>query len=126
MDLDLVSCRVEQVDSENAITLRLSEGSEVRIETKLKLTRPDREVAVLDARDLDSEQGLLDVLLGRAVDQATADEVTGSLAVIFANGVRLDVAADPDYEAWSLVGRDGSLVVSLPGGGLSRWGSTLC
>lgn len=124
MDLDLASFRVEQFDPEPAITLRLSEGSEVQIETKFEFTCPDQQVAVLDPQNLDSEQGLLDALLGRAIDQATADEVTGSLAVIFANGVRLDVAADPDYEAWSFVGRDGSYVVSLPGGGLSRWRST--
>lgn len=124
MDLDLVSCGVEQFDSEYAITLRLSDGSEVRIETKFELRCPSQEVAVFDPQNLDSGQGLLGALLGRAVDRATADEVTGFLAVVFADGVGLDVAADPDYEAWSFVGRDGSRLVSLPGGGLSRWRST--
>jgi hypothetical protein len=45
----------------------------------------------------------------------------GTLRVVFEGGARLIVEPDPAYEAWSVSGPDGALVVSTPGGELAIW-----
>jgi hypothetical protein len=45
----------------------------------------------------------------------------GGLVVTFTDGDRLKVPPDR-YEPWQLEGDDGSLVVSVAGGGLAVWG----
>ncbi|GAB3206061.1 hypothetical protein GCM10027294_07080 [Marinactinospora endophytica] len=60
-------------------------------------------------------------LFGRRIVQATAAKA-GSLRLVFDNGVRLMVPPGPGYEAWSLVGPRGELLVCFPGGGLGSWG----
>jgi hypothetical protein len=45
----------------------------------------------------------------------------GVLRLAFASGSTITVPPDPRYEAWSVVGRAGSLVVCTPGGELAIW-----
>jgi hypothetical protein len=53
----------------------------------------------------------------KTVQSATALD-DGSLAIRFIDGDALDVAPG-DYEPWQLNGDDGSLYVSVAGGGLA-------
>ena len=48
-------------------------------------------------------------------------EEDGSLRLETEEGYVLTVSANPDYESWEFVGRDGSLVVCTPGGELAIW-----
>lgn len=61
-------------------------------------------------------------LVAKTVARALASD-DGSLEVEFTDGDRLAVAPDV-YEPWQLDGDDGSLVVSVAGGGLSAWDAT--
>jgi len=69
-----------------------------------------------------TEAAQASVLWGKTVAKATGRK-DGSLDVDFADGYRLTVPVDPDYEAWELRGNGGFLVVSRPGGGLAIWDS---
>jgi len=60
------------------------------------------------------------VLIGKTVSKALA-QGDGGLGVTFADGTELSVPPDPSYEAWEFAGSDGSIVVSLAGGGLTTW-----
>lgn len=54
-------------------------------------------------------------LVGQTVEAAVADDA-GSLHVSFSGGGGIVVEPDAAYEAWSVSGPDGALVVSTPGG----------
>lgn len=56
---------------------------------------------------------------GRAFDD-------GRLEVVMQDGWRLSVVPEPEsaYESWNITGPDGLLIVSMPGGELSLWGSS--
>ena len=45
----------------------------------------------------------------------------GRLKVVFTNGLTLCVDPHPQFEAWELVGSDGTRVISVPGGDLVTW-----
>ncbi|MGL4297726.1 MAG: DUF6188 family protein [Candidatus Neomicrothrix subdominans] len=123
MDLDIADRIVEEVTSEYAITLGLAGGAQLRIETQCELNEPGRALLVIDPQNLDTDQGLQRTLVGRAVEEATAEVETGSLAVAFEGGTTLRVLPSSDFEAWAVTWPDGVTVVCLPGGGLSRWGA---
>lgn len=123
MNIEVGGQRVEEIDTEFAVTLVLSSGAKLRIETALDLLEPSAASMILDPQALGSDLGLLRVLSGRLIESATADENSGALCITFDAGVTLRVAPDPDFEAWSAAWPDGSTLVALPGGGLARWGA---
>jgi hypothetical protein len=45
----------------------------------------------------------------------------GALSVTYDDGTVVNVPVDPNYEAWNIVEVDGTMVVSLPGGGLATF-----
>ncbi len=123
MEIDLADRIVEQITSEYAITLGLTSGVEVRIETSLEISEPSREILRIDPQDLRTDRDLQRALVGRTVAHATADPASGSLEVAFDDGTALRVSPHADFEAWTVTWPDGAAVVSLPGGGLSEWGA---
>lgn len=122
MQLDIRTRRVEEIDTEHAVTLVLAGGVSVRIESPFDLIAPGSEPRTIDPEDLSFDQGLQQALRCRVVEAASADSETGLLDLSFEGGVRLQVPSDPDFESWSATWPDGSAVVALPGGGLSSWG----
>ena len=46
---------------------------------------------------------------------------SGALSIGFTSGELLAVEPDPNFEAWTLHGPHGFLVVATPGGGLAIW-----
>ncbi len=46
---------------------------------------------------------------------------TGMLRIIVSNGIQISVPSDPNYEAWTLSGSRGLLIVCEPGGTLAVW-----
>ena len=123
MEIDIRERRVDEVRTEQGVTLVLSGGAAVRIESPFDLAESAVALTTLDPVNLgaDLQFGLL--LRGRVVEAASADEETGSLSISFLGGLALSVPPDPDFEAWSTSWEDGSMVVALPGGGLSSWGA---
>jgi len=119
MDLKFAGQRVTAQDAGYTVALVFGvdssgERSEVRIETPFSLRQPGGDLEVTPG-----ETDLPD-LIGRVVTVANADD-EGGLRIDFQDGSRLLVAADPDYEAWTVAGPDGFKVVSEPGGGLAVW-----
>jgi hypothetical protein len=123
MKVDIAGRLVEQVGDEHAITLSLSGGVEVRIETVFELGQAGGVMLVVDPQNLDTDKDLQRVLPGCVVRQAVADPDTGTLTLTFEGEIRVHVSSDADFEAWSVIWPDGATVVSLPGGGLSQWGA---
>ena len=64
--------------------------------------------------------GPLLALFHTFVVSATATR-KGRLEVGFTNGLAICVDPHPQFEAWELVGSDGTRVISVPGGDLVTW-----
>jgi hypothetical protein len=120
--IDIGTRRVGEIDTEHAITLRFEGGATIRIESPVQISGPDRGTITVDPQDLRSDQDVQHAVLGRVVESAFADDVSGALRISFEGGVTLEVAPDPDFEPWAASWPDGTTVVALPGGGLSTWG----
>lgn len=102
--------------------LRTDLGSEFQLESPVVLDAADgtREV---DPGDDATGAGLeVSGVLG-AIEVATADP-SGELRLVVrtaAGSSTITVAADQDFEAWTLVTGSGARVVSAPGGELVTW-----
>ncbi len=59
-------------------------------------------------------------LFGAKVLSAVAFK-TGSMRLVFDNGCHLNSRADPDFEAWEVLGPGGWRIISMPGGKLAIW-----
>lgn len=123
VDIDIRTRLVSEIDTEHAVTLALSGGAKVRIESSFELAGPGFAPKMIDPENLGSDRALQETLGGRIVEDATADRDTGVLVISFDGGVQLKVPSDPHFESWSASWPDGSTVVALPGGGLSCWGA---
>ena len=64
--------------------------------------------------------GPLLALLHDRVHSATATR-TGRLEIVFTSGLTIRVDPHPQFEAWEIVGSDGTRVISVPGGDLVTW-----
>ncbi len=60
-------------------------------------------------------------LIGVQVLEIRIDERVGGMVIKFANGIDIRVPADVNFEAWNLHRKDGTMLVSLPGGEVSKW-----
>jgi len=69
-----------------------------------------------------TEAGQASMLVGKTISRAIGRK-DGCLDVGFTDGSKLIVHVDPGYEAWEVSASDGFMVVSRPGGGLSKWSS---
>lgn len=123
MQIDIGASSVDQIYAEHALTLVLSGGVQIRIETPFDLSEVAAVQTTIDPEDLSADHEFRGALRGRIVEAAIADEDTGSLTLTFRGGLVLQVPSDAAFEAWSASWSDGSLVVALPGGGLRSWGA---
>jgi hypothetical protein len=122
VEINIRTRRVDEVDTERGLTLLLSGGAAIRIECPFDLEESDAVSVTIDPENVGAVQRLGSMLRGRVVEVATADDEAGLLSVIFIGGLALTVPPDPDFEAWLTTAADGSMIVALPGGGLSFWG----
>lgn len=119
MDLELKGQTISHQHFDYTMTLETDTGVELNIENDYTLHTTDASRCISpEPVSADSEQPTS--LINRTISTATSDE-TGALKISFADGGRVTVEADPDYEAWNLAGPDGRKVVCLPGGELATW-----
>lgn len=64
----------------------------------------------------------MSTLLHQAVTKSAIND-SGALIIAFDSGAMIHVESDDEYEAWTVGGPDGFLVVSMPGGELATWDS---
>ncbi|WP_203694382.1 DUF6188 family protein [Catellatospora coxensis] len=115
---------VTQIQIDFAFGLNLDDQGAVRISNTATLgwvniaAHPDK--VVLEPERQDVAAGLQ--LFNTQVTSAVAFK-SGALRIVFANGRKLTVDPDSDYEAWTATGPNRMLIVSLPGGDLAVWPS---
>lgn len=58
-------------------------------------------------------------LVGLTIEQATADDQSGTLTIKFSGGWSMRIEPDGQYEAWDFSGPQGTEVICLPNGELA-------
>jgi hypothetical protein len=120
MDLGLSGSTLVSQLVEYTVALHLSDGFFIRIESPFTLDLPDRSIS-LSPEDSSAESfAPLRDLVGRVVTESTVDDA-GALTVAFEGDARLLVEPDSAYEAWTVSGPRGMMVVCMPGGELAIW-----
>ncbi|WP_432280731.1 DUF6188 family protein [Streptomyces luomodiensis] len=120
MDLKLRGQSVTRVCFDAALTLLTNEDYEVRVETDASIQAPGGDLVLFDPES----PGPAAVQLVNLVQDAVASAEVGSagdLLISFESGAKLTVPPNSDYEAWGLVGPNGSRVTCIPGGEIARW-----
>ena len=119
--LRLAARRVSQLRFDHAFGLEFHEdgnGFSLRIGVPFTMTIGDASFSYDPERCV--ECGPLLALLHTRVVSATAGS-TGRLDIVLTDDRSLHVEPHPRFEAWELVGGDGTRVISVPGGGLATW-----
>jgi len=98
----LIGQTLRDVRLGHATVLTFSAGSQVLIETDVRLVGPD-------------------LVTGEVVHTAEVRD-TGELALTFRGGTELLAGVDAEAESWAVTGPDGLLTVCLAGGELAAWG----
>jgi hypothetical protein len=122
MDLGLHGKSLQSVLIEHTARLQLSDVYFIVIESPFRLDIHGESFSLSPEEETDDALQALRQLVGHTIEEATAD-AAGALHVIFEGGARLTVEPDPAYEAWSVSGPDGALVVSTAAGKLAIWKS---
>lgn len=123
--LPLDGARVDQCGLDRALTLTLEKSSR---HWTLRLEGGFRLVVGEDSPEQFGSDDDPPSAYGPAVDQldqATIAEASvmadGTLKMSFEDGLALEIAPHFQWEAWTLNGPAGELIVCGPGGQLSRW-----
>jgi hypothetical protein len=98
------------------LQMHFKDGDSVSIGNRIRVNSGP----AVEAHQLDGLRLLLP-LLNHDLTRASADE-RGGLWLHFGD-VAVGCDADEQYEAWNYSGPEGSLVVSMPGGGFAIWSS---
>ncbi|WP_413799199.1 DUF6188 family protein [Streptomyces iranensis] len=93
---------------------------EVRVETDASIQAPGGDLVLFDP---ESPGAAAAQLVSLVHDTVTSAEVgsAGDLLISFGSGAELAVAPDSDYEAWGIVGPNGSRMVCMTDGEIARW-----
>jgi uncharacterized protein DUF6188 len=124
MDLGLREKSLQSVLFEHTVRMQLSDVYFIVIESPFRLDIHGESLSLSPEEEPDNALQVLRQLVGHTIEDATAD-AAGALHVVFEGGARLTVEPDAAYEAWSVSGPDGALVVSTAGGKLAIWKSQL-
>jgi hypothetical protein len=124
MDLGLRGKSLQSVLVEHTVRMQLSDVYFIVIESPFRLDVHGDSFSLSPEEERDDALQPLRQLVGHTIEEVTADAL-GALHVIFEGDGRLTVEPDEAYEAWSVSGPGGALVVSTPGGELAVWKSQL-
>jgi hypothetical protein len=97
-------------------------GIVLRIECPFTYRTSRGETILLDPENDPAQLGPVLSVVRSAVLNAFADEA-GALHLDFADGSAIEVPSNDQFEAWTIAGNDGLLLVSLPGQGIAKWGT---
>jgi hypothetical protein len=124
MDLGLRGKILQSVLIEHTVRMQLSDVYLIVIESPFRLDIHGDSYSLSPEGQPDDALQALRQLVGHTTEDATA-HAAGALHVIFEGGARPTVEPDPSpsYEAWSVSGPGGALVVSTAGGELATWKS---
>jgi len=120
MDLGLRGKSLQSVLIEHTVRMQLSDVDFIVIESPFKLDIHGDSVSLSPEEERDAALRALRPLVGHTIEEAIAD-AAGALHVTFQGGTWLTVEPDAAFEAWSVSGPDGALVVSTAGGKLAIW-----
>lgn len=120
MDLGLRGKSLQSVLIEYTVRMQFSDVYFIVIESPFRLDVHGDSFSLSPEDESDHGMQALGELVGHTIEEATAD-AAGALHVVFEGGARLTVEPDAAYEAWSVSGPDGALVVSTAGGKLATW-----
>ncbi|MET9294989.1 DUF6188 family protein [Streptomyces sp. NPDC003077] len=120
--LGLRGLAVTKISVDHQLSLLLGTDSRVVLEAPCRLSHGSAGGKVLYDMLVPERQEVAPALalFGVKVVSAVAFK-TGSLRLVFENGLHLDCQADSSFEAWQLTGLGGWRFVSLPGGELAVW-----
>jgi hypothetical protein len=121
LDLRIVGQRLEHTYFDFALVLLTDQEAEIRIQTKYSLKPAGGIEGIFDPNLSESPMPSALIGLRQLIMSADADEGDGSLTIVLADGLRLWVPPNDNYEAWTLSDTIGTRVVTLPGGGLAVW-----
>lgn len=120
MDVGLSGRTLTSPHVEYTVTLQLSDGYLIRIESPFTLTLGNRTFDWSPDNHSATSFEPVTQLIGQVISESTVDD-TGALTVVFDSGDFLQVESDANYEAWTIAGPGGMLIVCSPGGELSIW-----
>ncbi|KAA0116086.1 DUF6188 family protein [Mycolicibacterium sp. P9-22] len=123
MDLGLSGRTLTSHHVEYTVGLQLSDEYFVRIESRFTLTVAGTTTVLSPEVDPVSAFEPLSHLVGQVITASEVDD-TGSLTVAFDGGNSLLVEPDRNYEAWTVTGPKGMIIVCQPGGELAIWHAT--
>lgn len=105
---------------EYTLGLELTDGYYVRIESPFTVMYGADRISLSPEEDAAEAFEPLRRLIGQTILESTSDE-TGALTIVFEDGTRLLVNPDSAYEAWTVTGPDGMMIVCMAGGELAVW-----
>jgi hypothetical protein len=104
---------------QGTVVLTMMGGDVVVLEAPFTVTTPEASRRYEPAVAAETEV-LAGELVGQTIESCTIDDA-GSLTLTFTSGIRVLVEPDDRYEAWTVSGPAGMLVVCTPGGKLAVW-----
>ncbi|MDR6986018.1 hypothetical protein J2Y66_000481 [Paenarthrobacter nitroguajacolicus] len=113
---EIVRCMVDY-----AFSIETNGGIVLRVENEFIYKTASGLIHRLDPAGVPSLLGPALSIARSAVTVGIADD-RGNLHVDFADGSSVGVSSNEQYEAWTLNGPEGLLLVSCPGGCLTTWG----
>lgn len=119
-NLELEGKELQSVLVNYTVRMQLADVHFIVIESPFTVVVGDDVISLSPEEDAQDAFQPVHQLVGQTVEEAFADEA-GALSVRFSGGAHLSVKPDAAYEAWSVSGPDGALVVSTPGGKLAVW-----
>lgn len=120
MNLGLEGKTLLSVTVECSAVLRFSGDYTARIEAPFSFNVPGEQYSFSPESDTQESFQPMDVLVSQVVVTSDSDD-SGTLRIAFGNGAAIQAEKDGEYEAWTVSGPDGFLVVSMPGGELATW-----
>jgi hypothetical protein len=120
VDLGLRGRRVVSLQIEYTVVMYLTDGYFIRLDGPFNLLVDDRRICITPDTDPPERFDQLRDLVGQVITESIVDD-SGVLSLSFDSGARIVSVPDGQYEAWTMAGPNGRMVVSMPSGDLAIW-----